>query len=137
MDNKRDSYDLHLFHNFQVYFPRIADQVVCWYKDGIDTLFVRLDNGRALQFDDSNQAIRYLPEDPVNLSEEECRSEFGKRLQKVMVFRGVTQEELSSRTGIHRTLISQYMNGKHTPSFYVVDKIAKALNCSIDELRYR
>ena len=38
-------------------------------------------------------------------------------------------------TGLTQPNISQYMNGTKTPSFFTVDKIARALNCSTDDFR--
>ena len=54
----------------------------------------------------------------------------------MMYIKGITQSELSNCTDIPQYLISDYIRGKRTPSFYNVDKIAKALDCSVDELRY-
>jgi transcriptional regulator with XRE-family HTH domain len=53
-----------------------------------------------------------------------------------MALEGISQCELSERTGITQPSISDYMNGKKLPSFYTVDKIAKALGCSVDAFRY-
>ena len=47
------------------------------------------------------------------------------------------QKDLSKKTGISETMISRYMNGLSNPGFFVVDKIARALDCSMDDLRYR
>ena len=70
------------------------------------------------------------------MSEQQCREEFSIRLKRLMYRQGVTQKELSEETGISEMTISNYMNGKRTPSFYNVDKISKALKCSIDIFRY-
>lgn len=80
--------------------------------------------------------IRKLPRDSNNMSEEEYRIEFSMRLKKIMYRKGWTQDDLSEATGITQAMISRYISRKATPSFYNVDKIAKALGCSTDEFRY-
>ena len=62
--------------------------------------------------------------------------EFRQRLRRLMTRQGVSQLELSELTGIPQSTISNYLTGKFLPGFYNMDKIAKALKCSIDEFRY-
>jgi transcriptional regulator with XRE-family HTH domain len=70
------------------------------------------------------------------MTEDECRSEFGYRLVHIMIRKGISQVDLAERIGVSNVMINRYINGSNTPSFYVVDKIAKALNCSMDDFRY-
>lgn len=125
-----------LYENFKRCFPSEAREVEEWRPAGMFELFIKLRDGRKYLYDENENAIRRLPNDPNSLSEDECRNEFGRRLYRIMWLKGVTQLELSQMTGISQSIISGYMTGKHTPSFYNVDKIAKALNLSMDELRY-
>ena len=53
-----------------------------------------------------------------------------------MWVKGISQTDLSDRTGIGQTLISRYISGKTTPSVYNVNKIARALNMTVDGLTY-
>ena len=46
----------------------------------------------------------------------------------------MTVVQLSGRTGIARTTLSNYRNAKTNPSAIAVAKIAKALDCTTDEL---
>lgn len=59
---------------------------------------------------------------------------FSKQLKKAMAKSGVTQSELSSRTGICKSAISQYISGKNEPKELTIHRIAKALGCSVDFL---
>lgn len=52
---------------------------------------------------------------------------FGKRLIKIMNDLGVTQAELSKRTGIGQSSLSAYMMGKYEPKQDNIGKIARAL----------
>ena len=126
-----------LLTNFKKQFPCFADHAVEYRKKGPFELVVKLDDGNVISYYDTEQGIRRLPSDDSRLTEEECREEFGIRLYRIMCDKGVTQPELSDMTGITQSNISNYINGRKTPSFYTVDKIARALDCSIEELRYK
>lgn len=56
---------------------------------------------------------------------------FGKKLKEAMRKSGYTQEELSQKTNINRSLISQWINGKK-PALSSVKKVAKTLNVPIN-----
>lgn len=47
---------------------------------------------------------------------------------------GLSQEEFSSKAGLHRTYISQLELGMRNPTFTTLTKIAKALGISIKDL---
>ncbi len=47
---------------------------------------------------------------------------------------GLTQTELSIRTGLPQSHISRLENGQHSPSFSTLDKISKALDIPISQL---
>lgn len=125
-----------MFESFARYFPMISRKTVSYRDGGYDTLIVQLDDGTAIMYDSVEHSIRGVPVDGYDMSEQECRGEFGRRLYKIMWRKGVSETELAERAGIQRTQLSKYVNGKTSPSFYIVDKIAKALGCSIDDLRY-
>ena len=125
-----------IIENLGRYFPFIKRDAVEYIHTGKFEVIAVMEDGEKVLYDDIDHTIRTLPSDSSELTEDQFRYEFGRRLEKYMIRNGITQEELSERTGIHRTMISQYINYRHTPSFYVVDKIAKALGCSIDEFRY-
>lgn len=125
-----------LFDNFEMYFPLIAVKAVRYYKSGDDDLIVILEDGDRVLYDDFDKTLRNLPKHSNRMTEVECRNEFGKRLNKIMRRKGVTQLELAKMTGITQPLISSYVNCRSMPGFHKVDKIAKALKCSVDDFRY-
>ena len=99
-------------------------------------MYIKMKDGSTVLYDDFDRSFRQLPHNRDMLTEEQCRLEFAYRLYRIMQRSNVTQQELSDMTGIPQPQISAYINAKHTPSLYNVDKIAKALDCSVDELRY-
>lgn len=125
-----------IYENVQLYFPSIAEQAVEYIERTPDILIIKIKDGRTMYYDDIEKTMRQLPKDSNNLTEEEYKREFGFRLREVMYREGITQLELSERTGISQSMLSSYTSGRNIPSFYKVDKIAKALKCSTDELRY-
>lgn len=125
-----------LFVNFRRYFPLDAESTVEYHQHGDHGLVALLSNGRRIMYDDLYKTIRSLPVDSSAMSESECRKEFGYRLRDIMARKKITQSELAAMTGIAQPTISNYVAGKAMPSFYAVDRIAKALDCSIEELRY-
>lgn len=125
-----------MFNNFIMRFPFIAEKVVeCLGASEFD-ITMRLEDGDIFLYDDMEGSIRKLPSDSGSLTRDECNREFGERLLRIMRRKCITQSELSEMTGLTQSQISNYINGRNAPSFYVVDKIAKALNCSIEYFRY-
>jgi ribosome-binding protein aMBF1 (putative translation factor) len=121
---------------FKSYFPNLASKVKKHKEVLYHEVEVWLDDGRAFIFDEHESTLRSIPAHSKYLTEDECRKEFGYRLRKILQAKGVSQHELSELTGISRNMITYYILGKHTPSFYAADLIAKTLNISLDELRY-
>ena len=124
-----------LFNNFQIHFPRFADKTVSYYRESPFELVVKLTDGDIIMYDDLNGSIRFLPRDNDNMTEAQCKKEFGLRLKRLMFVKGVTQEDITRKTGITQPMLSRYMNGENVPSFYKVDQIARVLGCSVDEFR--
>lgn len=122
--------------NFSAYYHYMVDDVVDYrfIRGGYQLLL--MNDGRVYLYDDMCRSLRRLPLDPYNMTEEECRIEFGEALDRIMRVKRVTQYELSRRTGISQASLSNYIQCKVSPSFHVVDKIAKALDVSIEEFRY-
>ena len=60
---------------------------------------------------------------------------FSEQLKKAMLERNMTQAELSALTGIGKSSISQYLSGKNEPKELALNKIAEALECSVDYLK--
>lgn len=126
-----------MFDKFVMGFPCIAENVVeCLGCTEFD-ITMRLNDGSVFLYDDIEGSIRRLPLGSNFLTKKECNIEFGERLMRMMNRKGVSQTELSKKTGLRQSQISNYINGINSPSFYVVDKIAKALNCSVEYFRYR
>lgn len=126
-----------LFAELKLYFPTASKHVVNYAESGLGLLLCKMDNDDSILFDSVDNSIRRLPANSDDMCEEECKREFGIRLRRLMLIRGISQAELSEKTGLSQPQLSNYMTGKNMPSFYSVDRIAKALKCSTDDLRYK
>lgn len=122
--------------NLRLKYEHILEKTVNIQELNNVEFILTLKDGRDLLYNDIGQTLRELPPDKNNMTEEECLSEFGERLFRVMCRTHINQLMLSERTGIPQPVLSRYMTGKSCPSFYKVDKIVKVLGCSMDELRY-
>lgn len=125
-----------LIRNFRLYWDNLDETAVNYEQTGPSELVVTLDDGSSYLYEDSEGSIRRLPKDKYNMTENEYKREFGFRLRKLMFSRGFTQTSLADATGLNQAQISSYANGKNSPSYYNAAKIAKALECSLDDLTY-
>lgn len=56
------------------------------------------------------------------------------RIKEFRVKAGMTQNELAEKLNVKRSVISKYETGQISPSLETMDKIAKALNISVNDL---
>ena len=66
------------------------------------------------------------------LEKEQITKCVGKRIQECRQKAGLTQEQLSEKSGISQKHISRIEQGYHDTHFTMIYKIAKALNVPID-----
>ena len=59
---------------------------------------------------------------------------FGQNLRRLRIERGLSQEELAFRCGLHRTYISSSERGLRNVSLVNIDRLARALDVEICEL---
>lgn len=117
-------------------FPHLVERAIDICNYYVWETKITLDNGEVYLYDEGTESVRRLPDNPDNLNEYEFMCEFGIRLRNVMRRKGIDQRYLSEKTGISQPQLSRYATGKNTPSIYVVNRLAKALGCNVDELVY-
>ena len=61
-------------------------------------------------------------------------NEFGTRLYAAMRRKGITQTELGILVGSHYNVVSGWLHGHRLPQFEKLVQIARALECSLDDL---
>ena len=60
--------------------------------------------------------------------------QFGESLNRVRTLKKMTQGDIVRATGIDRSYVSALESGKQNPTLATIEKIAKALGVSTDEL---
>ena len=69
------------------------------------------------------------------MTEQEWRKEFGRRSRRIAhLNKDYNQRELAEASGITEATISRYYNGLRSPTSENLIKIARVLDCTIDEL---
>lgn len=58
----------------------------------------------------------------------------GENIRRVRLDKGFTQDELCRKLGIDPSYLSNVESGNKNPTLATIEKIAKALDVSIDEL---
>lgn len=123
----------YLLHNFKLHW-RPKAEIVEYYDTGYSELIVVLDNGMRLLYDDDLKTTRRLSNDPINMDDDQYCVEVGHRLRSIIRKKRVTQHELSEKTGISPVTISKYINGKACPTLATIHKIARAMDCPVEDL---
>ncbi|HEY5311440.1 MAG TPA: helix-turn-helix transcriptional regulator [Pirellulales bacterium] len=59
---------------------------------------------------------------------------FGDNLRKVRKAKGISQEDLADKAGLHRTYISSVERGERNVTLETIDKLAKALGVPMAKL---
>ena len=58
----------------------------------------------------------------------------GKNLKKIRTAKKMSQGDISRALDVHRAYISGIENGKRNPTLATIEKLANALDVSVDEL---
>jgi transcriptional regulator with XRE-family HTH domain len=64
----------------------------------------------------------------------DVRERLGFNLQRLRREKGLSQEELADRAGIHQTYLSGVERGRRNPTVTVLQRIAEALDADIADL---
>ena len=62
------------------------------------------------------------------------RKKFGEKIRKLRRAKGLSQEELAFRAGVHRNYLGGIERGERNPALDNIAAIAKALGVDISEL---
>ncbi len=66
--------------------------------------------------------------------ETDIKVRFGRRLREVRQARGLSQEELAFKAGLHRTYVSSAERGKRNVGLVNIERLAQALDIDIGDL---
>ncbi len=60
--------------------------------------------------------------------------QFGERVRELRTTRGLSQEELAFKSGVHRTYLGGIERGERNPSLRNISAIAEALGVTLSQL---
>ena len=124
-----------LHAKFDIYYPFISEKVTEYREYSNTELLVKLDDGRSVIYDDFDGTIRYLITDE-DVTEEQFKKEVSVRISRLLLKKGMTQCDLAEASGLSQSTISSYITRRQVPSAYNLYKIARALECSVEDLQY-
>lgn len=116
--------------------------VVDWYPSGYAEITVTMSDGLMYVFNTIGSCITPVQNkqdiddhyNEISTNEDTWRKNFSKRLVIKMRRQGISQDRLSQRSGISIVTLSRYMNGLATPSGFNLQRLSRALGCSVTEL---
>lgn len=127
-----------ILEQFKAYHPYLADGIRDWSPKGEHGIRVYMTDDTVYDFHAMSKSIRNVKARPIHhdrsYDEEEWRKIFADRMAEYMCTKGITQDTLSAYTGLSKGAINNYVNGKSTPSGYVLSKLARAFDCTIMDL---
>ena len=137
MKIKTDYYE-EIFEDFVARHPNWAKDVDKYRPKHTHAIRITFKDGSMMDYnirtksyiDVSNRRIA----EPDDVTDEACREIFANNLIEIMKTNGFGQPDLAERTGLSTAMISKYMRKQATPSITNLEKIARALNCSRDDL---
>ena len=68
------------------------------------------------------------------MTEEEWRMRFADKLSYLIQRRGCTQSEFAEEAGLSEKTLNRYVNGNRTPKATTLINLARAFECSLNEL---
>jgi transcriptional regulator with XRE-family HTH domain len=67
------------------------------------------------------------------MTQEEWRKMFGRNLASILQEKGMSQYQLAKDTGLSNSRISDYINGRSTPTIFAIINMAYALDMDVGE----
>ena len=115
---------------------KIAEQTVSVKYYGPFELLLTLNDGHKLIYDleDNTTHRKYNTEDDI--PNDIFTKEFARRLRRKMLHKHIDQSELAERVGVSQGTISSYIRGIRTPTYLIINKIAKVLECDMNDFIY-
>lgn len=101
-------------------------------------LLIKFRDGKKVIYDRFTNYYNEIFYNSINeLTEDQERKEFAYNLRNIMSRKYITQEQLANELNTSQVMISRYVRGESVPSAIVLRKIAKILNCSMDDFFYK
>lgn len=135
--NNKNEYMLNYFLDFYGSMVEGYD-VLDWHTPDPWSIVISFSNGKTYHYDQLTNLIREqqpLDEDGYEeLEDETWFNLFRIKLERRMRVCGFNQERFADALGITQPMMSRYLDGKSYPNIIMLKKMAKVLNCHINDL---
>lgn len=126
-----------IYYEFCRSYPDLAEDIVDWYPSAQNEIVLKLRGDVRYSFDlYCNLHKIYDRTETDDISDDEWKKSFSKKLNEKLCVMNMTQEELAHRTGISQVTISKYIRGLSIPSCTNMRRIARALKSNTSEFMY-
>ena len=123
-----------ILEQFRLYYPDLYDQGVDWWKSGPYHITVLLNDDSRVEFDSSENTIRWVNKIDRSVDNDILRKEIGRNIRKFIVYKGDRQQDIADKAGITQAMLSRYINGTSMPGIDKLHNLAAALDCHVDDL---
>ena len=123
-----------ILEQFRMYFPNLYERGVDWWKSGPYHITVLLNDDNRVEFDSSDNTIRWVSRIDRTVDNDILRKEIGRNIRKFIVYRGLRQQDVAEQAVITEAMLSRYINGTSMPGVDKLHNLASVLNCTIDDL---
>ena len=130
---KRSSYEV-LLDQFELNFPEFYNRSVDWWKSGPYHITLLLDTNDRMEFNASENTIRWIPVIDRYMDSPALRKEIGRNIRKFITYRGLRQQDVAEKANITEAMLSRYINGTSMPGIDKLHNIAYALGCQMEDL---
>lgn len=123
-----------ILEQFEMYFPDLYEQTVDWWKSGPYHITVLLKDNSRVEFDSSDNTIRWVRKIDYSTDNDILRREIGRNIRKFIVYRDMRQQDVAEQAGITQAMLSRYINGTSMPGLDKIHNLAHVLNCQVSDL---
>lgn len=136
---KQDKY-ISMFNDFRKRYPEIAKNAMYCTQLSNEEIMVVMKDDSAVLYDNLFKTIT-TSRDALDLREKRYpkeasawRKQFAIQLDRLLILKGYSQEELADIVEISQSTISNYIAGKTIPTVDILIQIALAMECNREEL---
>lgn len=121
-----------LYEEFIFDCPYMRDLVARTYEGGKSELIVETTDGRIYSYYMTDHAPDLISRGEP--TEEDRKRIFGTKLKRMISANGMNQYDFARELGVSNMTISNYVNGKSVPTFILVQRMMRILNCKENDL---
>lgn len=112
--------------------PYIKDRIARTYDGGKMEMIVETTDGCIYLYCLLHHTLTLISRGEP--TDEDRKRIFGQKLSKMIWLNGMNQYDFARELGVSNMTISNYVNGKSVPTFILVQRMMRILNCNENDL---